>query len=54
LRHLANNNGSSTATARRAAESLEEKELILKTPTMDGAVYEICDVFISRWLETMY
>ena len=44
----------STATARRAAESLEEKELILKTPTMDGAVYEVYDVFFSRWLETTY
>lgn len=43
----------STATARRAAESLEEKELILKTPTIDGSVYEVYDVFFSRWLESI-
>ena len=44
----------STATSRQAAGSLEEKELILKTPTFDGVEYEVYDVFFSRWMETMF
>ena len=39
---------------RRAAESLEEKELILKTPSLGETVYEVYDVFFSRWLEQTY
>lgn len=44
----------SAATARRAAESLEDKELILKTHSLDGTTYEVYDVFFSRWLEQTY
>ncbi len=44
----------SAATSRRAAESLEEKELILKTPSLGETVYEVYDVFFSRWLEQTY
>ena len=44
----------SAATSRRAAESLEEKELILKTPSLGGTVYEVYDVFFSRWLQLTY
>lgn len=41
----------STTTAVRCAESLEEKELIIKHLTRTGASYEVYDVFFSRWLE---
>ncbi len=44
----------SAATSRRAAESLEEKELILKKPSLGETVYEVYDVFFSRWLEQTY
>ena len=44
----------SAATSRRAAESLEEKELILKTPSLGETVYEVYDVFFSRWLQLTY
>ena len=41
----------SAATSRLAAESLEDKELVLKTLSIDGSTYEVYDVFFSRWLE---
>ena len=41
----------SAATALRAAESLEQKEMLLKTITREGSRYEVYDVFFSRWLE---
>ena len=44
----------STTTAVRAAESLEQKELILKDITKDGATYQVYDVFFSRWLENEF
>ena len=44
----------STATSRRAAESLEDKELILKTPSLGETTYAVYDVFFSRWLEQTY
>lgn len=44
----------SAATSRRAAEALEEKELILKTPSLEETSYEVYDVFFSRWLEQAY
>lgn len=44
----------STTTAVRAAESLEEKELILKTISKDSVHYEVYDVFFSRWLESEF
>ena len=44
----------STTTAVRAAESLEEKELILKDITKDAVTYQVYDVFFSRWLESEF
>lgn len=44
----------STTTAVRAAESLEQKELILKNVTKDSVSYEVYDVFFSRWLENEF
>lgn len=44
----------STATALRCAQSLEEKELILKTLDTKGSTYEVYNVFFSRWLEQEY
>ena len=41
----------SAATSRRAAGSLEEKELILKTPYLGETTFEVYDVFFSHWLE---
>lgn len=44
----------STTTAVRAAESLEQKELVLKTVGKDSTSYEVYDVFFSRWLENEF
>ena len=44
----------SATTAVRAAESLEEKELILKDITKDAVTYQVYDVFFSRWLENEF
>ena len=44
----------STTTAVRAAESLEQKELILKDITKDCVQYQVYDVFFSRWLENEF
>ena len=44
----------STTTAVRAAESLEQKELILKHFETNGVSYEVYDVFFSRWLEAEF
>lgn len=44
----------STTTAVRAAESLEQKELILKHFGTNGVSYEVYDVFFSRWLEAEF
>lgn len=44
----------STTTAVRAAESLEQKELVLKTVGKDSTIYEVYDVFFSRWLENEF
>lgn len=44
----------STTTSARAAETLVEKELVLKTLTKDGAYYEVYNPFFSRWLENAY
>ncbi len=44
------NIGSST-NARRAAESLQEKELLLTLESKEKQEYQVYDVFLSRWLE---
>lgn len=41
----------SAATSSRIAESLEQKELLLKTITKTDSYYEVYDVFFSRYLE---
>ena len=41
----------SVTNARRAAESLQEKELLLATETRERTEYQAYDVFLSRWLE---
>ena len=41
----------SVTNARRAAESLQEKELLLSTETIDKTEYQVYDVFLSHWLE---
>ena len=41
----------SAATALRAAQSLEEKELILKNLSVQEVTYQVYDVFFSHWLE---
>lgn len=40
----------SITNARRAAESLQEKELLLATETVEKTEYQIYDVFLSHWL----
>ena len=42
------------ANARRILKSLIEKELILANMTKEKVVYQIYDVFLSRWLEMKY
>lgn len=44
----------SAASALRAAESLENKELLLKSPSKGKTTCEVYDVFFSRWLEQLY
>ncbi|MBR5699476.1 MAG: ATP-binding protein [Bacteroidales bacterium] len=44
----------SAATSARVADSLEQKELLLKTVTKADSFYEVYDVFFSRWLEREY
>ncbi len=41
----------SITNARRAAQSLVEKELLLTTETKDKTEYQVYDVFLSHWLE---
>ena len=41
----------SITNARRAAQSLQEKELLLTTETIDKTEYQVYDVFLSHWLE---
>lgn len=41
----------SAATALRAVQSLEEKELVLKHLSVDEVSYEVYDVSFSHWLE---
>ena len=42
------------ANSRRLLQSLIEKELILANPVKEKIVYQIYDVFLSRWLEVKY
>ncbi|MDR0866750.1 MAG: AAA family ATPase [Candidatus Symbiothrix sp.] len=42
------------ADARRISKSLLEKELLLDTNTKTETVYQVYDVFLSRWLEREY
>ena len=42
------------ANSRRILKSLLEKELILEIVKKDKTVYQIYDVFLSRWLEVKY
>jgi hypothetical protein len=41
----------SITNARRAVESLQEKELLLATETKEKKEYCVYDVFLSHWLE---
>ena len=45
--------GNSTTSA-RAAESLVDKELVLKTIYKDKISYQVYDPFFSRWLAREY
>jgi hypothetical protein len=40
--------------ARRISQSLIEKELLLETQTKTETVYQVYDLFLSRWLEREY
>jgi len=42
------------ADVRRIVKALIDKELLLETPTKTGVVYQVYDVFLSRWLEREY
>jgi DNA-binding MarR family transcriptional regulator len=42
------------ADVRRIVKALIDKELLLETPTKTGIVYQVYDVFLSRWLEREY
>lgn len=42
------------ANARRIAKSLVNKDLILFQSEPDGATYQIYDVFLLRWLQSVY
>jgi hypothetical protein len=44
----------SVTNARRAAQSLVEKELLLTTETKDKTEYQVYDVFLSHWLESEF
>lgn len=51
---LAKYNIGSATNARRAAQALADKELLLENPTLDGKSYSVYNVFFSRWLATVY
>jgi hypothetical protein len=40
--------------ARRISKSLIEKELLLENHTKEATVYQVYDLFLSRWLESEY
>jgi len=42
------------ANAKRLLKSLTEKELILETQSENSTIYQVYDVFLSRWLKTTY
>ncbi len=42
------------SNARRISKSLMEKELLLETTLKKGVVYQVYDLFLSRWLEMEY
>jgi DNA-binding MarR family transcriptional regulator len=42
------------ANAKRILKSLIEKELILESVSKNNTVYQVYDVFLSRWLEVKY
>lgn len=42
------------SVARRIADALYEKELLVDQVTKDRIVYSVYDVFLSRWLEREY
>ena len=44
----------SPADVRRITKALIEKELVLETITKNEIVYQVYDVFLSRWLEREY
>lgn len=45
---------SGTTTARRNAQSLTDKELLLAIPDKKYTTYQVYDLFLSRWLEREY
>lgn len=51
---IANYKIGTPANARRIAKSLEEKELILVSHEKHQAIYQVYDVFFSRWLQHEY
>jgi hypothetical protein len=40
--------------ARRISKSLIDKELLLEIQTKQASVYQVYDLFLSRWLESEY
>ena len=44
----------SASAAKRTLESLVDKEMILKTTTVQGNTYRIYNVFLMRWLERQH
>ncbi|OFX25284.1 MAG: hypothetical protein A2033_07580 [Bacteroidetes bacterium GWA2_31_9] len=51
---IASYNIGTPANARRIAKSLEEKELILVSQEKHQTIYQVYDVFFSRWLQHEY
>lgn len=41
------------ASSKRTLNALIEKELLLETTTLDGTSYQVYNVFLSRWLESL-
>jgi len=44
----------SPADVRRITKALIDKELLLETITKNKIIYQVYDVFLSRWLEREY
>jgi len=51
---ISQHNIGTPANAKRILKSLIDKELILESVSKDNTVYQVYDVFLSRWLEIKY